>query len=391
MPAFSATEYRDRITRVKRRMEGAGIDVLLCAEPASLNYLCGYDGWSFYVHQFLVLALTMDEPLWVGRAMDAPGARLTTNLKPESIEPYPEDYVDSPDRHPARFVAELMKARGYGHANIGLELDAFYFTGRTFAELTKALPNACLIDVYPLVNWVRIVKSPSEIAMMRAAAAIVSHAMEIGIAAVAPGVRECDAVAEICSAQLRGTGDQWGDYPSAMPQVPSGVKTAAPHLTWSGDRYQRNTVAYLELGGCSHRYHAALARTLYLGRPPKRLVELAKVVSEGLDRALDAARSGRTCHEVEAAWRVVIERAGYTKSSRIGYSIGLSYPPDWGERTASLRQGDYTVLEPNMCFHMILGIWSEDWGFELSETFRVTAHGAPEILTSFPRDMVVKA
>jgi len=390
MPAFSAAEYRDRIARVKRRMEAAGIDVLLCAEPASLNYLCGYDGWSFYVHQFLVLSLSMDEPLWVGREMDAVGARLTTYLKPESIEPYPEDFVDAPDRHPARSVAELMKRRGYGRARIGLELDAFYFTGRSYTELTKALPDSRLIDVFPLVNWARIVKSDAEIEMMHGAAAIVSHAMEVGMAAVAPGVRECDAVAEICAAQLHGTGPYWGDYPSALPSVPSGVKSAAPHLTWSGDRYQPDSVAYLELGGCHHRYHAALARTLYLGKPPQRLADLAKVVSEGLDHALDAARTGRTCHEVEAAWRAVIERAGHSKSSRIGYSIGLSYPPDWGERTASLRQGDRTVLEPNMCFHMILGMWREDWGFELSETFRVTPAGPPEILTRFPRDMVVK-
>jgi ectoine hydrolase len=391
MPAFSAAEYRDRIARVKRRMEAADIDVLLCAEPASLNYLCGYDGWSFYVHQFLVLSLSMDEPLWVGREMDAAGARLTTYLKPESIEPYPEDFVDAPDRHPARFVAELMKRRGYGRARIGLELDAFYFTARSYIELARALPDARLIDVFPLVNWARIVKSDAEIEMMRGAAAIVSHAMEVGMAAVAPGVRECDAVAEICAAQLHGTGAYWGDYPSALPSVPSGVKSAAPHLTWSGDRYQPDSVAYLELGGCHHRYHAALARTLYLGKPPQHLADLAKVVSEGLDHALDAARTGRTCHEVEAAWRAVIERAGHSKSSRIGYSIGLSYPPDWGERTASLRQGDRTVLEPNMCFHMILGMWREDWGFELSETFRVTPAGPPDILTHFPREMVVKA
>ena len=391
MPAFPATEYRDRIARVKRRMEAAGVDVLVCAEPASLNYLCGYDGWSFYVHQFLVLALSMEEPLWVGRAMDAPGARLTTFLKPESIEPYPEDHVDAPDKHPAHFLAELMKARGYGAARIGLELDAFYFTGRAFAELTRALPDARLIDVYPLVNWVRIVKSPSEIEMMHAAAAIVSNAMKVGMAAIRPGVRECDAVAEICAAQIRGTGAYWGDYPSALPSVPSGIKTAAPHLTWSGDRYPANGVAYLELGGCHHRYHAALARTLYLGKPPQHLLDLAKAVSDGLTEALEVARAGQTCHQVEAAWRSAIGRAGYGKSSRIGYSIGLSYPPDWGERTASLRQGDRTVLEPNMCFHMILGMWREDWGFELSETFRITPEGPPEILTSFPRDMVVKA
>ena len=60
------------------------------------------------------------------------------------------------------------------------------------------------------------------------------------------------------------------------------------------------------------------------------------------------------------------------KGSRIGYSMGLNYPPDWGEHTASLRPGDKTVLAPNMTFHMILGMWMDNYGFEGSESFRVT-------------------
>ena len=60
------------------------------------------------------------------------------------------------------------------------------------------------------------------------------------------------------------------------------------------------------------------------------------------------------------------------------------YPPDWGEHTASIRSGDETVLEEDMTFHMIPGIWTEDVGMEISETFRVTSSGA-ETLADFPR------
>ena len=77
------------------------------------------------------------------------------------------------------------------------------------------------------------------------------------------------------------------------------------------------------------------------------------------------------------------------KRSRIGYSIGLNYPPYWGEQSASLREGDTTTLEPDMCFHLMLGMWMEGWGFESSETFRVTT-GEPELLTDFPREVLVK-
>jgi Xaa-Pro aminopeptidase len=113
-------------------------------------------------------------------------------------------------------------------------------------------------------------------------------------------------------------------------------------------------------------------------------------VADGLEAALDATRAGRTCEDVEAAWARVIRRAGPEKRSRIGYSVGLGYPPDWGERTASLRPGDTTVLLPGMCFHLIPGMWTATWGFELSETVRVTESGPPEILTRFPRELIVK-
>ncbi len=371
-------------------MADTGIDVLVSADPANINYLTGYDGWSFYVHQYAVLALDREEPIWVGRGMDAPGARLTAFLRPENLVSYPEDHVDSQSKHPAQFLAQLIAKFGLAQARIGIDLDSFYFTARDYLELDRALPDARIVDAKGLVNWVRLIKSPAEIRLMRGAAEIVGKAMEAGMAAIEPGVRECDAVARITAAQLHGTADFWGDYPAALAQVPSGRKSAAPHMTWSGDRYEKDTVAYLELGGCHHRYHAALARTLYMGKPPAALLDLADIVSEGLDAALDAARPGVTCHEVEAAWRKIIERAGYRKSSRIGYSIGLNYPPDWGERTASLRQDDHTVLAPNMCFHMILGMWQEDWGYELSETFCVRETGAPEVLTDFPRELVVK-
>lgn len=390
MSAFPRSEYVARLARVKEAMAEAGMDTLVVADPASMNYLTGYDGWSFYVHQFVVVMDDREEPLWVGRAMDAPGAALTTFLAADSVVPYPESYVDSTERHPASFLAAALLARARGRGRIGVELDSWYYTAKTHAALSAGLPDARFVDASRLCAWARIVKSPAEIAMMRGAAAIVSRAMAVGMEAVAPGVRENDAVAAIMAAQIGGTAEFWGDYPAALPSVPTGAKSAAPHLTWSGDCYQSNTVGYLELGGCHNRYHAALARTVYFGRPPEALQRFSGVVEEGLDTALGAARAGVTCEEVEAAWRRVIARAGYEKASRIGYSIGLNYPPDWGERTASLRQGDRTVLRPNMCFHMILGMWQDDWGFELSETFRVTESGAPEVLTRFPRALVVK-
>ena len=99
---------------------------------------------------------------------------------------------------------------------------------------------------------------------------------------------------------------------------------------------------------------------------------------------------GITCDEVEEVWRSAVAKHGIVKDSRIGYSTGLNYPPDWGESTISLRPGDRTELQPGMTIHMIPGIWMDDWGVEISECFEVTETGA-ETFCKFPRKLFVKA
>jgi Xaa-Pro aminopeptidase len=86
----------------------------------------------------------------------------------------------------------------------------------------------------------------------------------------------------------------------------------------------------------------------------------------------------------------VADRHGIRKSTRIGYPIGLGYPPNWGELTASLREGDATVLEEGMSFHCIPGIWSKEMTVVISEAFQVTPQGG-KAFARFPRELVVKS
>ena len=83
------------------------------------------------------------------------------------------------------------------------------------------------------------------------------------------------------------------------------------------------------------------------------------------------------------------KKHGIEKDNRTGYPIGVSYPPDWGERTMSLRNGDTSVLEENMTFHFMTGLWMDDWGFEITESIRITGT-TPECLSDVPRKLFVK-
>ena len=389
MPAFEAAEYRERQAKTKARMAAEGVDVLLASDPANMCYLSGYDGWSFYVHQLLVVALDADEPIWIGRGMDAGAAKVTTYLAHDEILGYPDDYVQSTEKHPMDYVAGVLEARGWGGLRIGVEMDAYYFTAACLASLERNLPNATFVDATGLANWVRIVKSPAELEYMRRAARIVEHVMATAFDAVRPGVRQCDAAAAIYHAGIGGTPEFGGDYTALVPMLPSGVGTSTPHLTWTDAPFVEGEATILELAGCHRRYHCPMARTVFLGTPPAKMADTAAVVVEGLEAALDAVEPGMTAEAVEAVWRATIARHGIVKDSRIGYSTGLNYPPDWGEHTISLRPGDKTVLEPNMTLHMIPGVWFDDWGIEISECFRVTETGA-EPLADVPRELFVK-
>jgi Xaa-Pro dipeptidase len=389
MLAFAKAEYLERIAKTKQRMEILGIEVLCVTDPANLCYLTGYDGWSFYVHQMLLVVQEIADPFWIGRGMDANAARATTFLTENHIYPYPDDYVQSIHKHPMEFVADLIKEKGWDKRSIGVEMDNYYFTAACFASLKKHLPNAVFNDATALVNWVRVIKSPQEIDFMRQAAQIVEKAMAVALEVIAPGVRQCDAVAAICQAQISGTPAFGGDYTAIVPMLPTGSGTSTPHLTWTDQPFVGGEATILELAGCRRRYHCPMARTLHLGKPPQKLVDTAEVVNAGLTAALAAAKPGVTCEEVEAVWCRTIAKHGIVKDSRIGYSTGLNYPPDWGEHTLSLRPGDKTVLQENMTLHMIPGIWLDDWGIEISECFRVTEAGA-ELFTAFPRQVFIK-
>jgi len=211
----------------------------------------------------------------------------------------------------------------------------------------------------------------------------------VAIDAVEVGRRQCDAAARISYAQIEGTPQFGGDSPANPPSILSGDNSATPHAAWSDEPFLAGTATCLELSGCRHRYHAAMSRTVYLGRPPQQMLDVAKATGEGLEAALETVKPGVVCEDVDAAWKQTIARYGLEKPSRIGYSIGVNYPPNWADHTASLRPGDKTVLEPNMTFHLMLGMWMHGWGFEMSETFRVTETGS-ESLTRFPRQLFVK-
>ena len=406
MPRFEKEEYDVRITKVRQSMAEKNIEVLIVTDPSNMAWLTGYDGWSFYVHQCVVLTLE-GEPFWYGRGMDANGAKRTVFMQHENIIGYPDDYVQNPQKHPMDYLSEIFKGKaetpsarasvvtGLANKTIGVEKDNYYFSASCLESLQKNLPGATLKDATGIVNWQRTVKSTQELVYMRKAARIVEKMHARILEVMEPGMRKNDLVAEIYHYAISGVSATskeqgfGGDYPAIVPMTPTGADASAPHLTWDDQPIANNSGTFFEIAGCYQRYHCPLSRTVYLGKPPQKYLDVEKAVLEGIDCALNVAKSGNLAEDIEAAWSKTISKYGYEKTSRSGYAIGLSYPPDWGERTVSFRKGDKTILEPNMTFHFMPALWFDDWGLEITESFVINETGA-ETLANVPRKLFIK-
>jgi ectoine hydrolase len=386
---FNTQEYRQRIAKTRAAMDAAGLDAIFVTDPSNMSWLTGYDGWSFYVHQGVILTLEGD-PVWWGRAMDTLGARRTVFMEnDDNIRGYDDTFVQNPDKHPMGELARLLSEMGLHGATIGVEMDNYYYTAAGHARLTVGLVAATIKDVTGLVNWQRAVKSPQEITYMRRAARIV-EAMHARIVEVAePALRKNELIAEIYATAMRGADGHWGDYPAIVPMAPSGMDATAPHLTWDDRPMKRGEATFFEIAGAHRRYQCPQSRTLFMGEVPQKYLDAEAAVLDAIEAGLAQAKPGNQAQDIANAFNKTLNKAGFEKDSRCGYAIGISYPPDWGERTISFRRGDTTVLEAGMTFHFMPALWLDDGGLEITEPILITETGY-ECFCTTPRELVVK-
>jgi len=376
---FSKKEYLDRVKKVKLKMSKNNIDVLLVASPANQFYLTGYDGWSFYTPQMVLISLSEKYPYWIGRKMDAVGAKFTAFLDKDNIVPYPDHYVASQKIHPMDYLVDFIKSKKLERKNIGVEMDDYYYTAKWHDILIKGLPNAKFLNAFLLVNWVRMIKSSQELSYMKSAGKIANLAMKKAMEKVDVGVRQCDVIAELNRYTTMGTNEIGGTFTCKPPNAMVGKFCSAAHLSWTEEKLKKNEIFYIEMGGAKHRYHVPLARCIFTGKAPKKIKELSKIIKEGLNGVLNKVKPGVTGHELENTWKKIISKYGVKKDSRIGYPIGIGYPPTWGELTTSFRKGDKNVLKENMTFHCMPALWLQNYGIVISESFIVTKKGAQRL------------
>ena len=338
--AFPEEEFAERVERARAVLESRGIDVLLVTGPENIFYLTGQQTPGYYTYQALLLPVD-GEPVFILRQLEV--LNLVANSFLDRIEPYPDN------ADPVDVTVDALRRAGCVGKRIAVDERAWFMPIAIYKALLAELGD--LADGSGAIEQLRAVKSPSEIAKLEESAVYVAAGMRAGLAAVRAGAIENDLVAAMMGAAIAAG----SEYVGMEPLVSGGPRSGVPHGTWRRRRLRPGEPAFLELAASHDRYHAALMRSAWLGPPPDAARRMMDCCLEGLDAALGALRPGATCEDVHLACQRVVDRDGFTDAyrKRTGYSVGISFAPDWGEgNVLSLFNGVTTEIVPGMCFHL---------------------------------------
>ncbi len=242
----------------------------------------------------------------------------------------------------------------------------------------------------PRVRWVptpgkveglRMRKDAAELAQMRLAAKLASELMEFAIELLKPGIREFEVGAEI-EYQMRKRG---ASGPAFETIVAFGERTALPHARPTAKRLRKNELVVLDLGAILGHYCSDITRTVCMGRAPKRVRTWHQAVLEAQKAAIEAARSGAACGDVDGAARQVL--AGYHLDHLFvhstGHGLGLEVHED-----PRVARGQKRRLEPGNVITIEPGVYSAGiGGIRIEDDVAVHA-GRTEVLTRAPRDLI---
>ncbi|MER9895193.1 Xaa-Pro peptidase family protein [Mesorhizobium sp. M0119] len=377
--AFPVAEYERRFKAVRHGIAERGLDLLVISIPENMCYVSGYNTNGYQAAQYLLIPSDGD-PIHITRAIEEVNVRVSAWFERST------SYMDH--ESPVELLAQTIQDMGYANAAIGFEKTAWFFTIANYERLKELLPNAKFQDGSMIVDPIRAIKSEYELDYIRQAARIADAGMEAGINQVRAGANENEIAAEIQRVvTLMGS-----EYPGAPIFVTSGVRTSHAHATWSGRTVLEGDPVLLEISGNVRRYSAALMRTSVAKPASRELEKMEDVSRRALENMLEAIRPDRPLGEVWSVWSKTVADGGFEgRFKRTGYSIGVNYPPDWGEgHILSFKRGETRVLRPNMTFHIpsIVKVFgTADVG--TSETIRITETGC-EILTNMKRQLYVR-
>ncbi|MEJ8472679.1 M24 family metallopeptidase [Roseibium algae] len=380
---FSSEEFDARMDRLKASMAENKLDAMLLFAQESMYWLSGYDTFGFCFFQCLVV--TADgRKILLTRSADQRQARHTSNISDIRI------WVDRGEASPVSQLKDLLFELDLLGSRVGVEYDTHGMTGAIGIELNAQLNSfADLKDTSRLIPMLRAVKSPAEIAYVRKAAELADRAFDAAMDEIRPGADEGKILAAMQGAIFEGG----GDYPGNEFIIGSGNDALLCRYQSGRKTLQDNDQLTLEWAGAYRHYHAALMRTVIIGMPTNRHLEMYAATRDALAAVETKLRPGCTFGDIFDAHATAVDNHNMMahRLNACGYSLGARFTPSWMDPPMAYKDNP-AVVEPNMIIfqHMILMDSVSETAMTLGRTY-LTTEGDPESLSALPLDLPIKS
>ncbi|MDF1609683.1 Xaa-Pro peptidase family protein [Hoeflea sp. YIM 152468] len=378
---FEREEYAARLDKMTQSMREQKLDAMLLFAQESMYWLTGYDTFGFCFFQCLVVKADGSMTL-LTRSADLRQARQTSIIENIVV------WTDRTNADPALDLKNLLADLDLLGERIGVEYDTHGLTGANCRKLDNQLQSfAQMIDASYLVSHLRLIKSPAEIAHVRRAAALADAALDAALPLIKPGAGEADILAAMQGAVFSGG----GDYPANEFIIGSGEDALLCRYKAGRRQLTTDDQLTLEWAGAFAHYHAAMMRTVIIGEPTPRHVELYEACRQAMDAIIAILKPGTTFGDVFDAHAEVMDERGLTRHrlNACGYSLGARFTPSWMEHQM-FHAGNPLEIAPNMTLfvHMIIMDSESGSAMTLGQTY-LTTEDAPESLSLKPLDLII--
>jgi Xaa-Pro dipeptidase len=377
---FTREEFQRRIDAATQSLTTRGLDGLLLFQQESMYYLTGYDSFGFCFFQCLYLG-TNGRLALITRSADLRQAQHT------SIIPDIRVWTDEASVQPAAQLRVMLEDLGAHRQRLGIETNAYGLSHAHGKAVDEALKGFCALeDASGLINGLRAVKSPAELNCVRKAGDLADEALEAGLNEIRAGADEAAILAAMQGAVLAAG----GDYPGNEFIIGSGEDALLCRYKSGRRRLSAEDQLTLEFAGVWRHYHAALMRTVIIGRPRLEHLRMHAACQEALEACEAVLRPGHTAGDVfDAHARVMdVHGMGPHRLNACGYSLGAKFTPSWMDPPMFYR-GNPVALTPGMVLfaHMILMDSDHGAAMTLGRTYIVTEQ-APEPLSRASLDLI---
>ena len=390
--AFPPEEYATRRAKLRKALAADDLDAIYVTMPADITYLTGYDMVWYHSRSLtgLLLRADSDDPLFI----DGWPHTTLVSTTPEITNVV--FYERGPVADVIALIADRVKSQGLADGRLATQRWSYAPHGDVIDSLSDCLTEAgaTVSDASFLIEEIRLIKSPLEIALMRKTANIADAAMAAARDAIRPGILETEIEGILIGAMMAAG----GGYPALRSMIGSGPRSGTHHAPAQARAVKAGDLVFIDFCACLQRYHINLNRTFSLGEPDPRWRDLMDRSAGCIDAIVAGIAPGDSLYKVHAIADDYIDRNGLRPYCWYngGYVLGIAVPPDWVgvHRTHPTPDGPGDrPLAPGMIFNLEnqFDVW-EDWpggsGAAYIESFLMTDSGL-EVLSSLPRNLVV--